>query len=113
MVDFIYDGYVNMNYNNARRRSRAADRTDALAHTVCIVACSCAFVEYLLCSVGRLAVSMSVVARAAHGRSKMAIEAIDYTVSFCCCCFAVEASIAGRLKKWLAHPSPLPLKSID
>ena len=56
MVDYIYDGYGMMNYHAVHAVLHSSTLTDTLARTMRIFACSCAFVEYLLCSVGRLAV---------------------------------------------------------
>ena len=56
MVDYIYDGFGMMNYHAVHAVLHSSTLTDTLARTMRIFACSCAFVEYLLCSVGRLAV---------------------------------------------------------
>ena len=55
MVDYIYDGFGMMNYHNVHAMLHSSTLTDTLARTMRIFACSCAFVEYLSCSVGRLA----------------------------------------------------------
>ena len=56
MIDYIYDDCVMMKYHAVHAVLHSRTLTDVLAHAACILACSCAFVEYLLCSVGRLAV---------------------------------------------------------
>ena len=56
MLGYIYEGYVKLNYYSADAVLHSSTLTDMLARTMRIFACLCAFVEYLLCSVGRLAV---------------------------------------------------------
>ena len=77
VLGYNYNGYVMMNYHYAHAVLQSSTRTDSLARTMRILAGMCTFVAYLLGSVGRLAECVSVVARTARRRSKMAMEAID------------------------------------
>ena len=79
-LGYNYKGYVMMNYHYAHAVLDSSTRTDLQARAARIFAGSCAFIEYLLRSVGRLAVCVCVVARTARRRSKMAMEAIDCIV---------------------------------
>ena len=69
--------YVKMNYPYAQAWCFVSSRPHSHARTVRTYAFSCMSVSCLLWSVGRLAVRVSVVARAARGRPKKVIVAIS------------------------------------
>ena len=69
-----------MNYHFPHAVLQSSIRTDSLARAMRTLAGMYTFVAYLLYTVGRLAECVSVVARTARRRSKMAMEAIDCIV---------------------------------